>query len=369
MQDDTATDPTTVSDDPPDNIAADQPLSPDTLKEEPQDTISSSPSLNIDNTNSAPLSTKQSSIIEQPTLSVEPSPTMPYPSIDTNASPPASPSGGFFSGKTKTLMLLITTLLTVSGTFLGVLFVTQKINTQPTKSSAANKTVNTVPVNTVKPVLRIGTDATYPPMEFTNEQGVLAGYDIDLGNKVAEKMQSEVEFFEYSWDNIFSALENNQIDVIISSVSITDERKETYSFSTPYLNAGQVIITKKDNNLISSTDHLTDKKIAVQKGTTNESEALKYTSPELVIPYDDFIDATNALINSEVDAIFSDLTNAKGIVNDNPTLKIASEPFTKEEYGIVMRKSDNELLDQVNTALESLRQQGVLVYLKQKWLD
>ena len=216
--------------------------------------------------------------------------------------------------------------------------------------------------------LIIGTDATYPPMEFFDTNGNVVGYDIDLGNRIAGELNLEAEFINIAWDDVFTKLVDGEIDMIISSVTITDERKMKYDFSVPYLNAGQVIITRKEESTISSTGGLIGKKIAVQKGTTNEQQANNFTSPDLVLTYDNFIGATEALLTGSADVIFSDLTGAKGIVDANPGLKIASDPFTSEFYGVVVRKQNDELLKQINTVLDTLRQQGVLVFLKQKWL-
>lgn len=215
----------------------------------------------------------------------------------------------------------------------------------------------------------IGTDATYQPMEFFDEMGKFAGFDIELGNRIAEKMGVQAEYKNIVFDDILNALARKEIDIVISSVSITDERKQKFDFSDSYLNAGQVIITNRENETIKSTKDLYGKKIAVQKGTTNEEQAYQFTSRELVVLFDDFNGASSALKEKKVDAIFSDLTGAKGIITANPTLKIASDPFTNEQYGIVFRKDEPDLVLEVNSILNSLRQQGVLVYLKQKWLE
>jgi len=215
----------------------------------------------------------------------------------------------------------------------------------------------------------VGTDATFPPMENLDANGNIVGYDVDLGKRIAEELNIKAEFRNVVWDNIFDDLAKGKVDIVMSSVSITDERKLKYDFSEPYLNAGQVIITRKDTTSISSTKDLQGKRIAVQEGTTNEQQAEKYTAKELVLKYGDFIDATNALLNGKADAIFSDLTGAKGIVDKNPSLKIASDPFTSEYYGIVFRKGEEDLVTKVNLVLETLRQRGVLVLLKQKWLE
>lgn len=217
--------------------------------------------------------------------------------------------------------------------------------------------------------LVIGTDTTYPPMEYYDEEGNLVGHDIEFGQRLAQEFGVEARFVSLLWDDIFTVLENEEIDIILSSVSITDERKELYDFSIPYLNAGQVIITQKTDTSISNIDDLRGKKIGVQVGTTNEEQALLYTEPENVIAYPDYLEATQALVDGNVHAIFSDLTNAKSVIIEHETLKIASDPFTSEHYGIVVKKGKQDLVDKLNDAINSLRQKGFLELLKQKWLE
>ena len=162
--------------------------------------------------------------------------------------------------------------------------------------------------------------------------------------------------------------------VFILSFRLVEEhgstkRQKMYSFSEPYLNAGQVIITQKTNTDISSTNDLNGMKIGTQKDTTNETEALKYTSEDLVISYDSPDEATKALVLGKVDAVFADLTNAKSMITDNPGLKIASDPFTSDYYGVVIRKEESDLKTKIDSILNTLRQRGILILLKKKWLE
>ncbi len=215
----------------------------------------------------------------------------------------------------------------------------------------------------------VGTDATYPPMEYTDQNGKLIGYDIELAERIAGVMGVTAEIRNIAWDDLFTALEKEEIDIIVSGVTITEERKQMYSFTNPYLSSGQVILTLKETTNINGVNDLKGKRIAVQKETTNEEQAFLFTEPELVLRYESFIEATNALVAGEADAIFSDITNAKGIIHLNPSLKIAGDPFTQEQYGIVLRKNETGLLNRLDDSLETLRQQGAMIFLKQKWLE
>jgi len=229
------------------------------------------------------------------------------------------------------------------------------------------KTLEVVPSAVTEPKkLVIGIDATLEPMEFI-ENGKMEGYDVDLGNNLAKEMHADIEFRNIIFDDIFNALDQRQINMIISAVTLTKEREQKYDFSNEYLNAGQVIIVKRNNKAIHGVKDLKGKKIATQAGTTNEQEVDKYTSDDLVLRYPDFVQATQALINGNADAIFTDFPNAKGIIFQNPNLKMVGEPFTKEYYGIVFVKGDPSVM-QVNNALASLRKKGVLADLEKKWL-
>lgn len=324
-----------------------------------------------------PSSPPPSSTPTQPPSSATPGPDVSTPVGDnahpneatpsTSASTPVPPPS-----KKGTPLALIIVFLILS--FLGGLLIAgwyfqtqlQKFtnNSQAQKAETEAKTETASNPQT----LIIATDATAPPMESLNDQGGLIGYDIDLGYRIANEMGRKAEFKNIPWDNIFTDLEKGKVDMIISSVTINDERKKKYLFSEPYINAGQVIVSRKDNP-ITSTAQLRGKKISVQKDTTCEDEAFKYTDANLVITYDQFIDAANAVSNGTADATICDLTLAKGYIDQYDNLKITSDPFTNEYYGIVLRKDNTELLKKVNEALAVLRVKGILTDLKQKWLE
>lgn len=271
--------------------------------------------------------------------------------------PPSSPKNSLFSWF-RLWMIIIVAVLGIL--FLGLWF----FQSQSHKSATLTSTKPSPSVSSKKIV--VGIDPTLEPMEFI-ENGKMVGYDIDLANALGEEMGTPVEFKNIVFDDLFKALDQRQIDMIISAVTITSERQQQYDFSKEYLNAGQVIITQKTNTTITSTANLKGKRIAVQKGTTNETAALQYTADALVLRYPDFEAATKALVEGKADALFTDLPNAKGITVANPTLKIASDPFTNEYYGVVFRKGDKSIT-RVNTALNSLYEKGILAELKAKWL-
>ncbi|MBC7074268.1 transporter substrate-binding domain-containing protein [Candidatus Parcubacteria bacterium] len=214
--------------------------------------------------------------------------------------------------------------------------------------------------------LIVGTEAYYFPMEYITPEGKFDGFDIDLAKEIAKRLGVTVEFENIPWDELFLALENKKVDIVVAAVTITPERAKLYSFSHPYFNAGQVIVTKKDFNF-SKLEDLMGKSIGAQKETTSEMKAKEITFPEKVISFSNNEIATEALLKGEIDALVIDYPAARGLIEKEKELKIATEPLTQEFYGIVLRKEDEDLLEKINSIITSLKEEGKLKELEEKW--
>jgi len=207
-------------------------------------------------------------------------------------------------------------------------------------------------------------------MEMVDANKQIVGYDIDFMNAVAKEAGFKVTFKNTAWDGIFAGVEAGQYDAIISSVTITDERKAKYDFSKPYINAGQVLIIPKTDKGNKLAD-LKGKKIGAQIGTTGAMEVKKVAGAELKT-YD------------EVGLAFEDMAAGRiaGVVCDEPTaiiyalqkaeykakFKIVGKPFTKEAYGIVVKKGNKELLALINKGITAVKKKKIDVGLRKKWL-
>jgi polar amino acid transport system substrate-binding protein len=323
---------------------------------------------------STPASPSETVASPQPVAQVEPVSLNPLPeSSPVVPPPPATPptpmsSSGEGQKKSRSLIPIIIGLivLLIAGLAFAFYYFNVKLSQQNvTKVPVGPTAMPFVPIKNLK----IGTDATYPPMETQDAKGMLSGYDIDLGTQLAKELGGKAEFKNIAWDDVFKALEEKKIDVIISSVTITDERKKQYLFSSPYINAGQVILTKKDNVKIATVADLVNKKVGVQKDTTSEKEAVKYADAKMITGYADYDLAAKDLVNGKLDAVIIDLTAGKGLVDKYRGLKIASDSFTNEYYGIVLRKDDVALQSRINQAISTLHERGVLDDIKQKWFQ
>lgn len=216
----------------------------------------------------------------------------------------------------------------------------------------------------------VATDATWPPMEMVDKDKKIVGFDIDFMNEVAKAAGFTVEFKNTAWDGIFAGVEAGKYDAIISSVTITEERQKKYDFSMPYIDAGQILIVPKAEKGVKLAD-LKGKKIGAQIGTTGAMEVKKVKGVELKT-YD------------EVGLAFEDMAAGRigGVVCDEPTaiiyalqkaeykdkFKIVGKPFTKEAYGIVVKKGNKELVDLLNKGIKAVKAKKADVAMKKKWL-
>lgn len=232
------------------------------------------------------------------------------------------------------------------------------------------KTETEAPVQEVKKIV-VASDATWPPMEMVNANKEIVGFDIDLINEVAKAGGFEVEVRNTAWDGIFAGLESEEYDAVISSVTITDERKQTMDFSMPYINAGQIIVVRADVTGIEKLSDLEGKQVGAQIGTTGAMEIDKISGLKKKT-YDELGLAVEDLANGRIDAIVCDTPIAADYALQSDEykgkLKIVGEPFTDEYYGIAVKKGNKEVLDLINAGLKKVLDSGKNKELEEKWL-
>ncbi|MBF7096093.1 basic amino acid ABC transporter substrate-binding protein [Alkalibacter mobilis] len=219
--------------------------------------------------------------------------------------------------------------------------------------------------------LVVGVDDSYPPMEYRDENNELVGFDVAMAKALVEKMDMDIEFKSTAWDGIFQGLETQSYDVIISSVSITPKRMETFIFSDPYLANGQVIVVKPGDASVQKPEDLEGKSVGVQIGTTADTAVEKYMEDIEInlIKYDEIIQTFSAMKAGYVDYIVVDYPVAIEYVGNDPdSFEISSTQLTNEPIGVCIRKDDTELQSKINAALAELREEGTLKEISIEWL-
>lgn len=222
-----------------------------------------------------------------------------------------------------------------------------------------------------KKVITIATDATWPPMEYVDENKNIVGFDVDLMNAAAEAGGYEIKLLNTAWDGIFAGLANGEYDAVCSSVTITDERKATMDFSIPYVNAGQVLVVAMNNNTDTVLADMKGKEVGAQIGTTGAIE-IQNTAGVTLKTYDEIGLAIADLANGRISGVVADAPIAADFVLQNEEyskkLKIVGVPFTDEYYGVAVKKGNKEVLDLINAGLKKVIDSGKAEELEKKWL-
>ena len=215
------------------------------------------------------------------------------------------------------------------------------------------------------------TNANWPPLEYVDENGDIVGFEIDLIKAMSEVTGVPMDYVNTSWDTIFAGLANGQYDGIASGVTVTEERKQTIDFSQTIYQVTQSILTLKENADLTDARSLFGKTVGVQMGTTGHFAMEEY--PEIEIKaYEDIALAIEDMINGNSDAVVCDSVIASDYVlaNDNYREMLAvtgTASDTVEDIAIAVEKGNSELLDLINSAVDTLRESGQLEELYAKW--
>ncbi|MDP9166596.1 MAG: ABC transporter permease subunit [Actinomycetota bacterium] len=217
-------------------------------------------------------------------------------------------------------------------------------------------------------VLRVGTEGTYSPFSYHDPAtGQLAGYDVDVAKAIAENLGVKVEFVETPFDSIFAALEANRFDVVANEVTVTPERQAKYDLSQPYSVGEGVIVTKADDDSITSLADLKGKTTA-QSITSNWAQVARDAGAN-VESVEGFGQAITLLNQGRIDATVNDSIAVYAYLAEtgDKSIKIAAKTEEKSEQALAARKNSG-YLPELNGAIDALRSSGKLPEISQKYL-
>ncbi len=222
--------------------------------------------------------------------------------------------------------------------------------------------------------LTIGMEIGYPPFEVFAEDGVTpTGFDVDMANALADKLGLNVNFINTAWDIIFAGIGTNY-DIVISGVTITEERKENMAFSTPYINNYQCVVVPTGSMLeVNDFLALEGMAISVMKETASDimlTELVDTGTINATIKRNEQVPTCfTELANGEVDVVVCDSTVAASYVAKNPEKYTVAyeDQSAPEQFGIAMSKDNAALLDAINEALAALEAEGFFEANTTKW--
>jgi polar amino acid transport system substrate-binding protein len=217
--------------------------------------------------------------------------------------------------------------------------------------------------------LTVGSDVPYPPFEeFGKTKSEFKGFDIELVEALASKIGRTPEFKDTSFDTIFRDLAQGKFDLVASATTITDEREETVDFTNPYyLPSAQSIVVTKGNSDLKTDKDLEGLVVGVQQGTTGQEYVEEEIETKELRTFPQGPDTIPALKAGTIDAVVIDRPVAENIVEAESDLEISGGIETEEQYGFVVQQGDEELLDELNEALQEVIDSGEYKTIYTKW--
>lgn len=226
--------------------------------------------------------------------------------------------------------------------------------------------------------LKVAIDPTYEPFTYKTADGKPTGFDVDIANAICAEMKRNCVFVEQVWDSMIPGLQARKYDVVISSLSITDERKRVIDFSDRYYKTPSAIVVKK-GTAYANPASLKGKRIGVLKGSTQEKWAMGELKPAgvTVVPYEAQDQVYLDIKAGRLDGTVADKVEVHGGFLRKPEGKdygyVGPDQYETKYYGdgigIGMRKGQKDLKDQINKAIKTIRSNGTYNTIAKKYFD
>ncbi|MGR9047363.1 amino acid ABC transporter substrate-binding protein [Halobacillus faecis] len=215
--------------------------------------------------------------------------------------------------------------------------------------------------------LVIGTEGTYRPYTFHDENDKLTGFDVEIAREVADRLGVKPVFNETKWDSMFAGLNAERFDMVANQVGITEERQAEYSFSDPYIQSSAVVVTHKDNESIQSFEDLEGVNSA-QSMTSNYADIARENGAEIT-SVEGFNESMQLLATKRVEATVNDRLSVLDYLNnrEDAPVKIAARQDDASQSGLLFRQGNEDLVKAVNEALQEMKDDGTYLEISEKW--
>jgi arginine/ornithine transport system substrate-binding protein len=227
--------------------------------------------------------------------------------------------------------------------------------------------------------LRIGIEAAYPPFAYKEANGEIAGFDVDIGNALCAEMRVECQWVEQEFDGLIPSLKVKKVDAILSSMTITEERRKSVDFTNKYYYSPARLVMKEGSTVAADFSNLKGMRIGVQRSTTTDRfaskvlaeagvEVVRYSSQNEI-----YLDLMSGRLQGTladaipVDEGFLKTDSGKGFAFVGPSF--TDPKFFGEGAGIAVRKGDSELLGKINDAITAVRASGEYQKIQSKYFD
>ena len=219
-----------------------------------------------------------------------------------------------------------------------------------------------------KGTLTVATEGCWSPWTYHDENGVLTGFDIEIGTLIAEGLGVKPDFQEVPWESILAGVETGTFDIACNGVGYTEERAKKFLFTDPYVYTEAVLVVRKDNNDIEKLEDLKGKKTS---NSPNSTYAMRAEAIGATVVYVDTLGETMMMVeDGRVDATINAKSSVEDYLKEHPNARIkivqtvAGEPVC---YPIQKTAENEELLKKINGILDGMRQDGTLAALSKKY--
>ena len=214
--------------------------------------------------------------------------------------------------------------------------------------------------------LLVGTDATYPPFEFT-EDGVIKGFDIDIAKEVAARLEKEIEIIPITWDFSYKIPEDIRLDMIISAVSADEGKEEFVDFSDPYFTMEYILIVLSDAEL-TIKEELKGKKVGMIDIRVKDIDP-EYLKDYEIVEYKEVLFMMDDLRNGNIDAVLKCVPTGKSILEENTGIYRVLEKIKSERVFNIVFHQGSPLKGEVDTILEEMVQDGTYQEIYDSWFS
>jgi ABC-type amino acid transport substrate-binding protein len=216
-------------------------------------------------------------------------------------------------------------------------------------------------------VINIGIEGVYPPFNYFDKENKLIGFDVDIADEITKRMGVKPNYIPTPWDTIIGGLLTKKYEIILSSMAITDERKQKVDFTKPYYHTGAQLFINKDNNDIKDPEKdIKDKKLGVAIGTTFEKKAVELGAT--VVTYKSDLLTFQDLANKRVDGVLTDKAVGSRLIKEkNYPFKAVGDMLLQDAAGIALNKNEKALKADIDKHLKAMMDDGTYAKISKKW--
>lgn len=223
--------------------------------------------------------------------------------------------------------------------------------------------------------LRIATEGAYPPFNQTEPDGTLSGFDVDIAKALCDDLKIKCEIVKQDWDGMIPGLLARKYDLVVASMTITEDRKKRVDFTEKYYQSPNVFSARKGSSFVLTREGLAGKSVGVQRGTIHACFVQKFFTDSDVKLYAGQQEAFSDLIAGRVDLVFSEAigTNEQLLkLQDGADFALVGDPQKDPEclgegVGVALRKNNDDLRERLNKAIADIRSNGTYAKINAKY--